>query len=191
MNKPNLTQNRALGRGLYYLFLAEVLWLFSTLTLLGSILALVSAGVSIYALYTMSRNDTRYTTPFLLTFFHVLVTAAQSYAAVSGIEGTIVDLLPIVTQILKIIIVYMICKFTRDAIGRMDATLAERGAMAWKLYTVSYMFVIARELLLASDAPETLFTNAQVALLISAAVIISCVYYLYYLWGTQSLLQKK
>lgn len=182
------SQKRAVGKGLYYLFIAELLSFLSLINILGWIVSSAAALISIYALYTLMKAEPKYRTAFYLTGLNLAVTLAYSYCALAEIAGTPVLLLQCAVYVVNFLMVYFICKVTGNLLPDSNAALKERAAMVWKLILFSDLLTIAR--LLLADAPETIFTTEWMALVSICAAIAAGLLYLFFLWESQKALQK-
>lgn len=188
MNVNYTNPNVIVGKGMYYLFLAQVFSLLSSLQGIGSIFALLSALVSIYALRVMSGANADYKPAFYMTILNVVLALIQSYTYFSGYTGTPLVLLAVAMYLFDAVLVYLICRTTGNLIGRRDPQLTEQSALLWKVYGICYLVAMARELLV--NAPENMFNSDWMNVVAGMFTVLCCFWYLYFLWKCQTLLQK-
>lgn len=188
MNYDLKARSRAVGKGIYYLFIAELLSFLSLINILGWIVSVASALISIYALYTMMKAEPKYRTPFILTGINVVVALFYSYCVLTEMTGTVTMLLQCSVYALNLALVYFICRVTGKLLEGIDASLTERASMVWKIFLFNDLLAIARTLL--ADAPETIFTTDWMTLVAVGVAIIAGLLYLFFLWESQKILQK-
>lgn len=188
MNHDFKAHNRTVGRGLYYLFMAEILSFLSLINILGWVVSLASAMISVYALYTMMKAEPKYRTAFYLTGISVAVALAYSYSQLTTLPATVSLLLQCGIYVVNLLMIYHICTVTGALVERMDASLKERSAAVWKLFMFSDLLSIARTLL--ANAPETIFTSEWMDIAAVGIAIAAGMLYLFFLWQCQKILQK-
>lgn len=188
MNHDFKARNRTVGRGLYYLFMAEILSFLSLINILGWVVSLASAMISVYALYTMMKAEPKYRTAFYLTGISVAVALAYSYSQLTALPATVSLLLQCGIYVVNLLMIYHICTVTGTLVEHMDASLKERSAAVWKLFMFSDLLSIARTLL--ANAPETIFTSEWMDIAAVGIAIAAGLLYLFFLWQCQKILQK-
>lgn len=188
MDKHFIPQKRMVGKGLYYLFIAEVCSFLSVLPVAGPAIAVASSMIAIYALYIMSKADIDYRFPFLLTIGNMVLSLSYSYVMMSGLSQTAGTLLQCAIYAVRLVMVYFICTRTTKYFKNMDAVLLERTSMVWKIFLFSNLLEIARALL--ATAPATLFTSELMDLISICVSIFASVMFLMFLWKSQRILQK-
>ena len=188
MNHDFKAHDRAVGRGLYYLFMAEVLSFLSLIDILGWVVSLASAMISVYALFTMMKAEPKYRTAFYLTGISVAVAVAYSYSILTAAPATVTLLLQCGIYLVNLMTVYFICTVTGTLVEKMDASLKERSVTVWKLFLFSDLLSIARALL--ANAPETIFTSEWMDIVAVCTAIAAGMLYLIFIWQSQKILQK-
>ncbi len=178
----------SVGRGLYYLFIAEVLSFLSLINILGWVVSLASAMISIYALYVMMKAEPRYRRAFYCTGASVAAAVLYSYSLLSGLPAVVSTLLQCSIYLTNLLMVLFICKTTGELVKPTSPSLAERSEMVWKLFIFSDLLSMARTLL--ADAPETIFTAPWMAIASVGVAIAAGLLYLSFIWESQKLLQK-
>lgn len=188
MNHDFKAHNRAVGRGLYYLFMAEVLSFLSLINILGWLVSIASALISVYALYTMMKAEPKYRTSFYFTGASVVVAIVYSYSILTAMPATVSLLLQCGVYLVNLLTVYFICAVTGELLKNIDASLTERASNVWKLFLFSDLLSIARTLL--ANAPETIFTSRWMDIAAVCIAIAAGLLYLIFLWQSQKILQK-
>ncbi len=182
------TQNRAIGKGLYFLFIAEALGLLSLVPMMGTVMTVASALVSIYALYMLNKADGKYRVPFILTILNVVLAILYSYSVLAGLHDNICIVLLSTMYILKAVMVFFICTTTAKLPRGLDPALAEQASWVWKVVLFSDLLAAARALLV--NAPETIYTTDMMNSLAPLISVAATVIYLVFLWKSQKILQK-
>lgn len=190
MKSINKTQNRAIGKGLYYLFFAELFSLLSVISALGSITLVISSFISIYALYNMFKAEPKYQPAFIFSVVHVLMALLVSYYYISHAPAYLTALFEMAFYVPHIAMLYCICTTTGKALERLNPALSQRASLIWKIFLFYDLLVIARILLTTSGAPETMFTSETANVVTVIVSIGASLFYLFFLWQSQTLLQK-
>ena len=182
------TQNRAIGKGLYFLFISEALGLLSLIPMMGTVMTVVSALISIYALYMLNKADVKYRVPLILTILNVVLAILYSYSFLSGLPENVCIVFLSTMYILKAIMVFFICSTTAKLPRGLDSTLVEQASWVWKVVLFSDLLAAARTLLV--NAPETIYTTDMMNSLAPLISVAATVMYLIFLWKSQKILQK-
>lgn len=188
MNYDFKSHNRAVGKGLYYLFIAEVLSFLSLINILGWVVSIASALISVYALYTMTKAEPKYRTAFYLTGASVAVAVVYSYSVLTSMSATATLLLQCGVYVVSLLTVYFICTVTGELLRNIDSSLTERASTVWKFYVFSDLLAIARTLL--ANAPETIFTSGWMNIAAVCIAIAAGLLYLNFIWQSQKAFQK-
>ena len=96
------------GKGLMFLFIAQILSLASIIPFLGIITAIAALVISLYAFYTLSGAGEQYKNAFTLTIVALIIGVLEVFID-SGFLNTILD---VATTLLNLIIVYLVCNGT-------------------------------------------------------------------------------
>lgn len=188
MNYDFKAHNRAVGKGLYYLFIAELLSFLSLINILGWIVSVAAALISIYALYMIMKAEPKYRIAFYLTGLNVVFALFYSYCVLTEMSGTVIMLLQCAIYLINLLLVYFICKNTGKLLENIDASLTERAALVWKIVAFNDLLAMARALL--ADAPETIFTADWMTPVAICVAIAAGLLYLVFIWQSQKALQK-
>ena len=144
MKSINKTQNRAIGKGLYYLFFAELFSLLSVISALGSITLVISSFISIYALYNMFKAEPKYQPAFIFSVVHVLMALLVSYSYISHAPAYLTALFEMAFYVPHIAMLYCICTTTGKALERLNPALSQRASLIWKIFLFYDLLEIGR-----------------------------------------------
>lgn len=78
------------GKGLFYVFVGQIVSLFTFIPFLGGFVGLAALIISIYGFYTMSKADNDYNTAFILTIVNLVITLIHMFAFKSGLMNLVV-----------------------------------------------------------------------------------------------------
>lgn len=172
------------GKGLYYLFIGQIVSLFALIPILGIIALLAGTGLSIYGVYTLTQADTNYQTAFILTIANFVVSLISAVIFRSGFMNSVFRML---STILGFLVVYFICTTTGTLLSGIDNKLVDKSNQLWKLYLICTVVSIVCTLL--SVIPIINILAGLVVFVIAIVQTVAAIMYLVFLWSSQKTLQ--
>lgn len=174
----------AAGKGLMYLFWAQIISLFSWIPFLGSWISLAACILTIYAFYTMSQSTSGYKNAFVLTIAQLIVSAITLFIFKEGVLNSIFAM---VLTVINFLVVYFVCNSTGELLYGVDNALAQRAATLWKIYLICTAVSIVCSLL--SVIPIINILAGLVKGVIIIVQFVAAILYMIFLWRSQKVLQ--
>lgn len=181
----NSNEKQTAGRGLYYLFLGQILALFALIPLLGAVAVIAGGVLSILGFYTLSRAHEGYKTAFILLLANVVIQLLSSAFSETGFWGTCFSF---VGAFLNAMVIYYVCNTTSAMLENQDPAVAALGHKIWKgviLGTIVEMICVVLSLIPLIDVLALI-----VAFIISILQLIIAILYLVFLWKSQKVLRS-
>lgn len=175
---------RTAGKGLYFLFIGQILALLAIIPFLGLIALVAGAVFSLYGLYTMSQADSDYQTAFILTIVNAAVSVVGNLFFKTGVMHSVMG---IVQDILGFMIVYLICNTTGKLLYGISNALSDRASLLWKIYLVCTVIAVVCSLL--SAVPILNILAALVGWIVAIVQLAASILYLIFIWKSQQTLQ--
>lgn len=173
------------GKGLMYLFWAQIIALFSFIPFLGGFISLAAGILAIYAFYTMSQSTSGYKSAFILTIAQLVVSVITLLIFKSGFMNSVFNM---VLSVINFLIVYFVCNSTGELLYGVDNALATRAGTLWKIYLICTAVSIVCSLL--SVIPIINILAALVGGLIIIVQLVASILYMIFLWQSQKVLQS-
>ena len=173
-------QYRVAGKGLFYVFIGQILNLFALIPVLGSILSVVGLVLMLVGLHSAGQCHPGYKTAFTVSIISLVVSVINIFA---------LGLLSIVTAILGLVAFYYICTTTAELLSsKGDSQLAEKGLKLWKMYmTCTIVTVVC---LILAFIPILGILAARVAVIAGIVLIVAGILYIIFLYKAQASLQS-
>lgn len=185
----NMEERRIAGKGLYYLFLGQILPLLAQLLVVIPIIGILAlfavAAFSLYGFYTLSKANEGYKTAFLLMIGNLAVQFVSVYFA-SGI-GFFATACDFVTMFLNAMVIYYVCNTTSALLQGCDSVVADMGQKVWKgviLFTAIDMVCIV-----LSQVPLIGMLALVISVVVWIAQLIVSILYIIFLWKSQKALR--
>lgn len=172
------------GRGLFYLFLSQILALLMFIPVLGMIAILAGAVFSILGFYTISKVHDGYKTAFILLLINVAVQLVNGFLAPDGFLGS---LFSFASAFINAMIIYFVCNTTSSMLQNLDPAVASLGQKVWKgvmLCTAVEMICIVLAIIPLINVVALIFGGAA-----SIAQVVISILYLVFLWKSQKVLR--
>ena len=116
---------RTAGKGLFFVFLGQILCLFSMIPILGAILSIVGLVLHLVGLNTAKPAHPGFQTAFTIAIVSVVVAVISIFLAPLSIVNTVLCLVEL----------YYICNATCALLAdKGDHFQSEKGQKIWKLY---------------------------------------------------------
>lgn len=181
----NTDERLIAGKGIYYLFLGQILSLLALIPLLG-LLAILAAGVfSLMGFYTLSKANEGYRTAFMLMVGNVAVQVISIFfAPSSGFISTACDF---VMMFLNAMVIYFVCSTTSELLLGRNGSVADLGQKVWKgviLFTAIDMICIVLSLIPLID-----ILALVASIIVWIAQMIISILYIVFLWQSQKALR--
>ncbi len=178
-------EKRDAGKGLYYLFLGQILSLAALIPLLGGVILIVAGLISLWAFYSLSKLNSGYKNAFLMTIANIVVEAISIFFAPEN--GFLSVACSFITMFLNAMVIYYVCNTTSDLLRSVDVTVAELGQKVWKgviLFTAIDMICIV-----LSVVPLIGILALIVSIVVWVAQVVISILYLVFLWRSQKVLR--
>lgn len=161
------------SKGLRYIFIGQIVTLFSIIPLLGVIAAIAGLAISLIGYYTLSQTKTDYKPTFMLAILNLVLSIINAFTG----SGILNQLITIALKIISLAIVYYLCTTTAALLRGINDQLAARGRTIWSLYLICTIIQIGCTLLMYIPiinilAGIAIFLNAIVQLIASILYII-------------------
>lgn len=171
------------GKGLYFLFVGQIIALFIFVPLFGGIAAIAEALTSLYGFYILSQATSDYKNAFILTLASVVLSFLRNF--LSG--GILVSSLAVISNICGFAVVYFVCISTAKLLSGINQTQVNRAGLIWKLYALCTLILIACSL--ASYIPIISILAGAVSFVTTIVQLLASILYLVFLWNCQKLLR--
>lgn len=176
--------NQTVGKGLYYLALAQILGLLAVIPLVGPFVALAGEVIQILGIYVLSRRDIGYRMAFVGTILALVMDLLTLFVEE---ETGLYSLLRMVSAVANFLVVYNICTNTSRILRGIDPVLAEKALRIIRIYTVGTVVIVLSMMVVWIPVLNVL---AAVAMVIAAiAMLVSGIMYMIFLWNSQKVLQ--
>lgn len=169
-----------IARGLWLLFFGGVLGLIGGLIPnLDGILSLVSLALELLGLHIAGRGEPGYRTAFWITLANV---AVQFLAGLFSTleEGALLAVFGLADLVLSFLSIYWVCATTARLLDPLNAPLAHRGTMVWKVSAVGLAVLAVCTLL--SLIPLVNLLAGLLAIITAVVLVITLVVYLVFLY---------
>lgn len=174
------------GKGLFYVFVGQIVSLFTFIPFLGGFVGLAALVISIYGFYTMAKADNDYNTAFIVTIVNLVITLIHMFAFKSGAMNLLVT---VANTLLSFLVVYYVCTATAALLQGVDDGLVNRAGLIWKMYLVCTVILIVCQIL--SYIPIINILAGIAAFLTAIVQLVASILYLIFLWSSQKTLQGK
>lgn len=174
------------GKGLYFLFIGQILGILMLVPVIGTIAALAGAVCSIYGLYTLSKADADYQTAFMLTIANFAVSLFST--VILNNEGIFAFLCSAASLVINAAVIYFICSTTGRLLRGIDDTVEQRGGIIWRAVMLCTIVEIACALLVYIPIINIAAMVIQVIAMVIQLVI--SILYLIFLWQGQKTLRQ-
>lgn len=171
------------GKGLYYIFIGQIISLFTVIPLLGIFAALAGSIMTLYGFYTISKATAEYQTAFILTIANLAASMAGN--VIGG--GILTELLKIIGSLLSFAVIYFVCTSTANLLQGIDPNLVNRAGLIWKLCGICTMIMVICGLLIF--IPIINLIAGLVTILTAFVQLAASILYLIFLWGSQKALK--
>lgn len=176
------------GRGLFYLFLGQIIAVVATVLIavpvIAAILAIVALVCSVGGLHTLSKAGDGYHTAFVMQVTLLVLGLISAFFD----EGILAFLLSLADDILSIGVVYMVCTTTSSLLHGVDERVSNLGVICWKVYVGCTAAKLVLSLLLLIPVIQVF---AMIFLVISLIVaVIAAILYMVFLYRSQDVLQR-
>lgn len=176
---------RTAGKGLYFMFLGEIIALLEFLPVVGAVAALAGMILSVYGLYTLSKAEDDYRSAFILMIFNCVL------ALVSGLilhDSSLLSILcSLISMGINVAVVYLICNTTGWLLKDIDDEVASRGQTIWKIVLLCTLVEIGCVIL--SVIPLINIVAAAGELIVTLIRAVIGIVYLVFLWQSQKVLR--
>lgn len=172
------------GKGLMFLFIAQILVLGSIIPFIGIFVALAALVLSLYAFYTLSSAGEQYKNAFTLTIIVLVISIVKIFAG----DGFLSAILDIATSVINLIVVFYVCNGTADLLRGIDDGLVNRAGLIWKMYMICTVVMIICEFLVL--IPIINIIAGLTAIVILIVQFVASILYLIFLWSSQKVLQS-
>ena len=167
--------NATVGQGLFLIFIAQIVGLFSFIPLLGAIASIASVVISVLGFYTLSKVNADYKNAFTLTIVNLVL----SVLAVIFSSGFMSGLISILSTAVSFLIVYLVCNTTAGLLQGLDNALVDRAALIWKLNFICA--VVAIVCTLVSAIPLINIIAAILSVIAAIVQLVAAILYLIFL----------
>ena len=182
----NLDEGHVAGKGLYYLFLGQILSLLAIIMPVFGVLALLAAGLlSLLGFYTLSKANEGYKTAFIIMLGAMAVEVIDILFA-SG-TGFLATACSFFSMFLNAMVIYYVCNTTSGLLYGRNYEVAEMGQKVWKgviLFTAIDMICIVLSIIPLIDI---LALVVRVIVWIAQAIV--SILYIVFLWKSQKVLR--
>lgn len=173
-------QYRLAGKGLFLVFVGQILNIFALIPIVGAILSVVGLVLTLVGLHSAGQYHPGYKTAFTVSIVSLVISVINIFA---------VGLLGIVTAILSLVIVYYICTATAELLSsKGDGMLAEKGLKIWKMYKNCTIVTVV--CLILAFVPILGIIAAIVAFIAAIVLIVAGILYIIFLYKAQASLQS-
>lgn len=171
------TNQQAVGKGLFLIFVGAIVSLFTGIPILGVIAAIVGIAISIYGLYKLSGYHPSYKNAFTVQIASIVVVVLEAIFYRSSVLGTILSL---VSTVLGFLSVYFICMGTSSMLNGISTELMNRGQLIWKLYLLCTIILLVCKLL--SLIPIINILAALIAAVTAIVQVVAGILYLIFIY---------
>lgn len=177
-------KDMTVSKALLWLFIAEILMIFSGLGVVGAILAIVAFVLNLVALYGASKLDGGYHTAFVLSIVGIVINVIM---AIVNSESFVYSLLSIVSDVVALGILYFVVTTTckqLDAIGVAD--ISAKGLSVWKINLICTVVSVVLTLLML--IPVINVIAAVLVVIVAIVMLVAYILYLIFLWKSHKAL---
>lgn len=176
-------KDMTLSKALQWLFIAEILMIFSGAGLIGTILGIVAFVLNLLALYGASQLDSGYHTAFILSIVGIVVSVISTFAG----DGFFATLVGIISDVVALGILYFVvtttCKHLDD---RGAVELSMKGDSVWKINLICTIISVVLSLLMY--IPIINVAAAVVIVIVAIVMLVAYIRYLIFLWKSHKAL---
>lgn len=173
-----MVSNRStVGKGMYFMFIGAIIELFSFIPLVGWIILLASAAVSLYGLVIAGKGHENFKFALYCTVVNMVIAVINHF-----ISSTI---LSIAAMILSMMVIYFVCSAAAALLIGLDDKQSEMGTRIWKLYLICTLIMIICDLLIWMLP----LIAGTIMVLVGIVGLIATILYLIFLYQAQKVLQ--
>ena len=177
-------KDMTVSKALLWLFIAEILMIFSGWGVVGAILAIIAFVLNLVALYGASKLDGGYHTAFVLSVVGVVISVVMM---IVNSEGFVYSLLSIVGDVVALGILYFVVTTTckqLDAAGAPE--VSGKGERIWKINLICT--IVSVVLTLLALIPIINIIAAVLLVIVAIVMLVAYVLYLIFLWKSHKAL---
>lgn len=174
------------GKGLYFLFIGQILGIMMVIPVLGVFAILAGAAVSIYGLHTLSKADADYQNAFMLTIANFAVLLFGT--VIFNDTGIVAVICTFVSLLINAYIIYLICSTTGRLLRGIDDSVETRGQIIWKVVFLCTVVDIACNIL--AYIPVINIAAMIVQVITALIQVFINILYLFFLWQGQKALRQ-
>lgn len=121
------------GKALKLLFIGAIVSLFAFLPVVGALLSLAGAVITLYALYTAMNAHVNYKNAMYMDLAAVVISLLGIFFS----DGFFGGLLDILYSVVTFLVTYFVCTASAELLKQKgDQAQADRAGLIWKLYFV-------------------------------------------------------
>ena len=170
------------SKALLWVFIAEILSIFSGQGVIGSIIGIVAFVLNLVALYGASKHEQGYHTAVILSIVGTVVSVVGAIVGESTVMASIVS---IISAVVGLAILYFVVITTCNILeANGDSDVAQKGYTVWKLNLI--LTIVTVVLLVLSLISVVLAGILAIVMLIVG--LVASILYLVFLWKSHKAL---
>lgn len=176
---------QAVGQGIFYVFLGEILVFLAFIPVLGLVATLAAGAFSIYGFYTLSKLHEGYRTAFLIIIVNfILQLFNMLFVSETGFLATACGF---ISMFFSVMVIYYVCSTTSELLQGWDNEVARLGENVWR--GIMFSTAVYMVCTVLSMIPLIGILVMIVAAVVGIAQIVINILYLIFLWRSQKVLR--